>query len=75
LHRQRELTTALTETTPVVARPTNLKDIEKQHINELMERYGGNRKMVADALGVSERTIYRKLKKLGINQAGVSLAT
>ena len=44
-----------------------LKDIEAQHINDLLDKYQGNRKRVADALGISERTIYRKLKGLGIN--------
>ena len=32
----------------------------------LLDRFGGNRKKVADSLGVSERTIYRKLKKLDL---------
>lgn len=44
-----------------------LKDIEAQHIKDLLDQYQGNRKKVADALGISERTIYRKLKGLGIN--------
>jgi len=43
-----------------------LKDIEAQHISELLDKYHGNRKKAADALGISERTIYRKLKHLGI---------
>lgn len=44
-----------------------LKDIEAQHIKDLLDQYHGNRKKVADALGISERTIYRKLKGLGIH--------
>ena len=55
----------------VTAAETNvsktLKDIEAQHIKDLLDQYQGNRKKVADALGISERTIYRKLKGLGIN--------
>lgn len=46
--------------------PTSLKDVETAHIKSLLERFDGNRKKVADSLGISERTIYRKLKKLGI---------
>ena len=46
---------------------TTLKSMEEQHIRELLERYQGNRKDIADALGISERTIYRKLKRLGLN--------
>jgi len=44
-----------------------LKDLETQHITELLDKYQGNRKKAAEALGISERTIYRKLKRLGIN--------
>lgn len=47
--------------------PASLKAIEAQHIKALLVRYGGNRKRVAAALNVSERTIYRKLRQLGLN--------
>jgi two-component system response regulator AtoC len=43
-----------------------LKDLEAQHITELLDQYQGNRKKAAEALGISERTMYRKLKHLGI---------
>ena len=43
---------------------SSLKDLEAEHIKQLLQRYDGNRKKVAAALGISERTIYRKLKKL-----------
>ena len=43
-----------------------LKDLEAQHISELLNQYNGNRKKAAEALGISERTIYRKLKELDI---------
>ncbi len=46
--------------------PTTLKGIEEKYIRDLLESYQGNRKHVAEALGVSERTVYRKLKRLGI---------
>jgi transcriptional regulator with PAS, ATPase and Fis domain len=54
-------------TTPA-QQPSSLKDIEAYHIRELLQRYEGNRKMVAEALGVSERTMYRKLKKLALTR-------
>ncbi len=47
--------------------PSTLKTIEKRHITGLLDRYKGNRKKVAAVLGLSERTIYRKLKVLGIS--------
>ena len=46
---------------------TSLKDIEANHIRDLLQRYNGNRKSVAKTLDVSERTLYRKLKKLGLS--------
>ena len=46
--------------------PVTLKDIEAQHIKELLAQYQGNRKKVANTLGISERTIYRKIKDFGI---------
>jgi len=64
---------AASSVTPLAANVTGhnddlvtLKDIEAQHIKDLLEQFQGNRKMAADALGISERTIYRKLKALGI---------
>jgi len=48
------------------AEQLSLKDLEAQHITELLDQFHGNRKKAADALGISERTIYRKLKDLGI---------
>jgi transcriptional regulator with PAS, ATPase and Fis domain len=47
--------------------PPTLKGIEEKHIRGLLDRYQGNRKQVAEALGISERSIYRKLKKLNLN--------
>ena len=60
-----EVSSGLTSTVPA-EQPSSLKDIETYHIRELLQRFDGNRKMVAEALGVSERTMYRKLKKLGL---------
>jgi transcriptional regulator with PAS, ATPase and Fis domain len=51
---------------PSAETPSTLRDIEADHIRQLLARFGGNRKKVADSLGVSERTIYRKLKKLDL---------
>ena len=47
--------------------PASLKSIEEKHISDLLDRYNGNRRLVASALGISERTIYRKLKRMGIH--------
>jgi two-component system, NtrC family, response regulator AtoC len=69
-----EKTSVFTDPSYSEAQPTvvdaseqvTLKDLEAQHISELLDKYHGNRKKSAEALGISERTIYRKLKELGI---------
>ena len=45
---------------------TSLRAVEEQYIHELLNRYGGSRRQVAVALGVSERTLYRKLKRYAL---------
>jgi DNA-binding NtrC family response regulator len=41
-----------------------LEDAERQLIDEALRRFGGNRRQTARALGISERTLYRKLKEV-----------
>lgn len=43
-----------------------LDQVEKELIKLQLERYDGNRAKVAKALGISERTLYRKLKEYGL---------
>ncbi len=38
-----------------------LEDVEKRHILKMMEFHEGNRQQTADALGISRKTLYRKL--------------
>lgn len=44
----------------------SLQDVEAQHIASLIDKHQGNRKQIAGALGISERTLYRKLKKYNL---------
>lgn len=46
---------------------TPLQNMEVQYIQELLRRYNGRRSDVARAMGVSERTLYRKLKRFELN--------
>ena len=47
-----------------------LEDAEKQQILKALDRFAGNRRKTAKALGIGERTLYRKLKEYGIDQPG-----
>jgi two-component system response regulator AtoC len=51
---------------PVPVIPISLRDMEASHLADLLARYAGHRRSVAQALGVSERTLYRKLRKHSI---------
>ena len=44
----------------------NLSDLGKQMVERALERNGGNRKKAAQELGISDRTLYRKLKQYGL---------
>jgi transcriptional regulator with PAS, ATPase and Fis domain len=48
------------------AQPATLSGIEAQYIRELLDRHDGHRRTVADTLGISERTLYRKLLRYGL---------
>ena len=41
-----------------------LEESEKQLISRALKRFDGNRRKTAEALGISERTLYRKLKDI-----------
>lgn len=41
-----------------------LAEVEKRLISRALQRFDGNRRKTADALGISERTLYRKLKDI-----------
>jgi DNA-binding NtrC family response regulator len=42
--------------------PRSLHEVEQLYLQNLLERCGGNRARVAASLGISERTLYRKLR-------------
>jgi transcriptional regulator with PAS, ATPase and Fis domain len=54
-------------TPPADGELTELEKFEAQQISGLLARHDGNRRKVAFALGISERTLYRKLKKYALN--------
>jgi DNA-binding NtrC family response regulator len=43
--------------------PLRLEEVEKEQIRKTLAEFGGNRRKTAEALGIGERTLYRKLKE------------
>ena len=54
------------EEAEAVDEPMALGDLERQMIRRALERHGGRRKAAAADLGISERTLYRKIKEYGL---------
>ena len=46
----------------------NLNDLSRQMLEKALERNGGNRKKAALELGISDRTLYRRLKQYGLDK-------
>lgn len=46
----------------------NLNDLGRQMVEKALERNGGNRKKAAQELGISDRTLYRRLKQYGLEK-------
>lgn len=44
----------------------SISDIEKEMIIKALERHNGKRKLAANDLGISERTLYRKIKEYAL---------
>ncbi len=44
----------------------NLDDLSRQMLEKALDRNGGNRKKAAQELGISDRTLYRRLKQYGM---------
>ena len=46
----------------------NLNDIGRHVVEKALERNGGNRKKAAQELGISDRTLYRRIKQYGLDK-------
>lgn len=46
----------------------NLNDLGKQMVERALKRNNGNRKKAAEELGISDRTLYRKIKQYGLDK-------
>jgi DNA-binding NtrC family response regulator len=58
--------TAVTDHEEVEEESLSLEDREKELIIKALEKYRGRRKNASSELGISERTLYRKIKEYGI---------
>ena len=63
---QQDAPAALARERPPRRSDPSLKGAEKDYIADLLARHDGHRRTVADLLGVSERTLYRKLERYGL---------
>ncbi len=54
------------DTEEIVEESLSLADKEAEMIKKALGKYSGKRKMAAHELGISERTLYRKIKEYGI---------
>lgn len=55
-----------TSSTPVSESPDTLEETEKETIRKSLQRNDGRRKITAQELNISERTLYRKIKEYGL---------
>ena len=64
--------TAATERLTAGKQGQSIKEMEADRISELLVLHKGHRRTVADELGISERTLYRKLEKYNLTEMGKS---
>ncbi len=56
------------DTEEIVEESLSLEDKEIELIEKALEKHNGKRKYAAEELGISERTLYRKIKEYNINR-------
>ena len=45
----------------------SIQKVNEELIRRALEKHGGKRKLAAMELGISERTLYRKIKELNLD--------
>jgi transcriptional regulator with PAS, ATPase and Fis domain len=60
--------TLVVHTSPVEDESLNLAEREKELIEKALKKHKNRRRNAAQELGISERTLYRKVKEYNINE-------
>jgi transcriptional regulator with PAS, ATPase and Fis domain len=55
-----------TEKPPAIGDDLTLTELERRHIETVLERCNGNRTRAAEILGIERKSLYRKMNRLGI---------
>jgi len=55
--------------------PVTLEELEREHILRVLNESDGNRERTAAILGISSRTLYRKLREYETQTQSAGLAT
>ncbi|KPK87605.1 MAG: AAA family ATPase [Bacteroides sp. SM23_62_1] len=55
------------DTEEIIEESLSLEEKEKELINKALEKHHGKRKYAAEELGISERTLYRKIKEYNLD--------
>lgn len=63
---QKDSNSTIEDTEEFVEESLSLEDKEKELIKKALEKHNGKRKYAAQELGISERTLYRKIKEYDI---------
>jgi DNA-binding NtrC family response regulator len=66
---------AQTAKTATPSAPVTLEELEREHILRVLNESNGNRERTAAILGISSRTLYRKLREYETQAASLGLAT
>lgn len=65
--REPEMNSQIQDTEEFIEESLSLVEKEKELINKALEKHNGKRKYAAEDLGISERTLYRKIKEYDID--------
>jgi transcriptional regulator with PAS, ATPase and Fis domain len=56
------------DTEEIIEESLSLEEKEKEYILKALQKHSGKRKYAAQELGISERTLYRKIKEYELNE-------